>query len=57
MRHRRAAATSFWTATLVGEVIRLPSRPVTRRAAIVKLVREGRSLIAGHPARKPPERT
>src|SRR6185436_507501 len=29
MRHRRPAAASFWTAALVGEVIRLPSRPVT----------------------------
>ena len=57
MRHRRPAAASFWTASLVGEVIRLPSRPVTRRAAIVKLLREGPALIAGRPARKPPERS
>jgi len=57
MRHRRPAAASFWTASLVGEVIRLPSRPVTRRAAIVKLLREGTALIAGRPARKPPERS
>lgn len=53
MRHRRAAANLFWLAVLVGELLRLTSRPATRRAAIRKLVAERSALVAGRPARKP----
>jgi GT2 family glycosyltransferase len=52
-RHRRPAADAFWAAILLGELIRLRSRPATRRAAIAKLVRERRNLVAGRPASHP----
>jgi N-acetylglucosaminyl-diphospho-decaprenol L-rhamnosyltransferase len=54
MRHGPAAAWSFWAATAVGELLRLGSRPVTRRAALAKLWREGPALVAGRPALRPP---
>lgn len=52
-RHGRAAAHLYWTAVLTGEVLRLPRRTATRRAAIAKLLAERSALVAGRPARKP----
>ena len=52
-RHSRPAAEAFWAAIVVGEVLRLPSRGKTRRAAIAKLLRERRALVAGQPASHP----
>lgn len=52
-RHRRPAADAFWAAILVGEVLRLPGRRRTRAAAITRLVRERRALVAGQPAKHP----
>ena len=50
---RRPASNAFWAAIVVGELIRLPSRPGTRRTAIGKLVRERRHLVSGQPATHP----
>ena len=52
-RHRRPAADAFWAAILLGEVLRLPTHSRVRRAAIVKLVRERRAIVAGEPATHP----
>jgi GT2 family glycosyltransferase len=52
-RHRRPAADAFWAAIVFGELLRLPSRGPIRRAAIGKLVRERRALVAGRPASHP----
>ena len=52
-RHRRPAGDAFWAAVVVGELLRLPSRPKTRLTAVRKLVRERRYLIAGEPASHP----
>lgn len=52
MRHGRRQAGMFWAAVLLGEVIRVLSRrtPI-HRAAVTKLRRECRELVAGRPAR------
>src|SRR5262249_32923880 len=53
MRHTRLAAWLFWAATVTNELLRLRSRPATRPAALSKLWREGRALVAGSPPRRP----
>jgi hypothetical protein len=52
MRHRRAPATLFWAAMLLGESLRSARAPI-HWAAVGKLVRERGAIIAGHPARRP----
>ena len=52
-RHRRPAADAFWAAIVLGEVLRLPQRRRTRAAAISRLVRERRAIVAGRPAKHP----
>ena len=52
MRHRRWAAGLFWAAIVLGEVLRaLSHRTPIHRAAVTKLLRERRALVAGRPAR------
>jgi GT2 family glycosyltransferase len=52
-RHRRPASVAFWAAVLLGEALRLPSNTPVRRAAVRKLWRERRFLVAGDPATHP----
>ncbi|HEY7224109.1 MAG TPA: glycosyltransferase family 2 protein [Micromonosporaceae bacterium] len=52
-QHGRLAADAFWLATILGQSLRLRTRGATRRAAIAKLWRERRALVAGRPAIKP----
>jgi N-acetylglucosaminyl-diphospho-decaprenol L-rhamnosyltransferase len=56
MRHSRLPAWAFWTAILLGEMLRWAvGRSETRRAAIGKLLRERSALVRGEPARHPYE--
>jgi len=52
MRHHQAPATLFWAAMLLGESLRSARTPI-HRAAVRKLIRERRAIVAGRPARRP----
>ena len=52
MRHRRWSAEMFWAAVVAGEALRaLWRRTPIHRAAVRKLLRERRALVAGQPAK------
>jgi N-acetylglucosaminyl-diphospho-decaprenol L-rhamnosyltransferase len=53
MRHRRWSAEMFWAAVVAGEALRaLWRRTPIHRAAVRKLLRERRALVAGQPAQR-----
>lgn len=52
MRHRRWPSEMFYSAIVLGEVLRaLSRRTPIHRAAVMKLIRERQALVAGLPAR------